>query len=133
MKRSLSRWPLNLIFGLLLIALLALAGRLWMLLREGQARAIQATEKQERITIPVPGRPGSIYMRARDSFALLAEGGLIPPELANRLQGMVGFRNTLVHQYRQLDLQLMQDVITHHFDDLLRFSDIMLEAAGADT
>jgi hypothetical protein len=69
MKRSLSTWPLNLIFGVLMISMLALAGRLWMLLREGQARAIQAEERQERIFIPVPGRPGSIYMRARDGFA----------------------------------------------------------------
>jgi uncharacterized protein YutE (UPF0331/DUF86 family) len=71
--------------------------------------------------------------QSRDSFVLLAQGGIISPELSRKLQGMVGFRNTLVHQYRQLDLGLVEEVITRHLDDLLLFSDILLKEAGRDT
>lgn len=34
---------------------------------------------------------------SRDSFRLLAANGIIPKDLAVRLEGMVGFRNVLVH------------------------------------
>ncbi len=33
--------------------------------------------------------------QSRDSFMLLARGGIISPDLSRKLQGMVGFRNTL--------------------------------------
>lgn len=31
----------------------------------------------------------------------------------------VGFRNVLVHAYDKVDLRVVQDVMTHHLDDLL--------------
>jgi len=71
--------------------------------------------------------------QSRESFVLLAREGIITPELSRRLQGMVGFRNTLVHQYRQLDLALVEEVVRHHLDDLLLFSDILLTEAGRDS
>ena len=39
---------------------------------------------------------------SRDSFGLLEQEGLIEPELANQLKSMVGFRNILVHEYREI-------------------------------
>jgi len=36
---------------------------------------------------------------SRDSFRLLAEKAIVPENLADRLCGMVGFRNILVHEY----------------------------------
>ena len=65
---------------------------------------------------------------SRESFRLLARNGIIPRELAAQLENMVGFRNTLVHQYQELDLQLMVDVIEHHLDDLIDFSNHIMAA-----
>jgi len=31
---------------------------------------------------------------------------------------MVGFRNIMVHQYQEMDIKIMVDVIEHHLDDL---------------
>jgi uncharacterized protein YutE (UPF0331/DUF86 family) len=59
---------------------------------------------------------------SRDSFEILAGAGAIPKELALKLKGMVGFRNVLVHDYRELDLNIMKDVIEHRLDDLIRFT-----------
>lgn len=66
---------------------------------------------------------------SRESFALLEQAGLIDAELRRKLQGMVGFRNILVHEYKQLDLKIMVDVIEHRCRDLLDFAEIALRAA----
>jgi len=57
---------------------------------------------------------------------LLAAANIIPAELSEKLRKMAGFRNVLVHQYRDLDIRLMEDVIKHHLDDLLVFSDCLM-------
>jgi uncharacterized protein YutE (UPF0331/DUF86 family) len=59
---------------------------------------------------------------SRDSFTILAGAGAISEELALKLKGMVGFRNILVHDYRELDLNIMKDVIEYRLDDLIRFT-----------
>lgn len=64
---------------------------------------------------------------SRDSFRLLATGNVIPKDLSKRLEGMVGFRNVLVHEYQRLDIQLMIDVIENNLDDLLRYVDCIVE------
>ncbi|HEY4721284.1 MAG TPA: DUF86 domain-containing protein [Anaerolineae bacterium] len=67
---------------------------------------------------------------SRDSFALLQQAGLITIEQMNGLQAMVGFRNTLVHQYQTLNLQIMVDVIEHRLREVLDFAQAALDAAG---
>jgi len=61
----------------------------------------------------------------RDSFRLLAEAGVIPEDLATRLQKMVGFRNVAVHRYRDLDVDILTSVIRTNLDDLLRFTELI--------
>lgn len=67
---------------------------------------------------------------SRDSFALLQQAGLITIEQMNGLQAMVGFRNTLVHQYQKLNLRIMVNVIENHLRELLDFAKAALDAAG---
>jgi len=67
---------------------------------------------------------------SRESFEVLAREKLISDELATKLMGMVGFRNTLVHQYQVLDIKLMKNVIEKHLDDLLDFSRIMMDTVA---
>lgn len=59
---------------------------------------------------------------SRDSFEILAAAGVIHRELATKLKGMLGFRNVLVHDYRELDLNIMKDVIENRLDDLISFT-----------
>ena len=63
---------------------------------------------------------------SRDSFEILATTNVISSELAAKLKGMVGFRNILVHDYRELDLSIMKDVIEYRLDDLIRFTNDIL-------
>lgn len=63
---------------------------------------------------------------SKESFRLLAASHIIPHDLAKRLEGMVGFRNVLVHEYERLDIGLMIEVIENRLDDLLLFTDCVL-------
>lgn len=64
---------------------------------------------------------------SRESFRLLGQNGIIPRDLAAKLENMVGFRNILVHQYQELDIQLMVDVIEKHLNDLVDFTNLIVK------
>ena len=64
---------------------------------------------------------------SKESFALLAQAGIIPQKLLKQLEGMVGFRNTLVHVYQELEIRFMKDVIERHLDDLVLFTAHIME------
>lgn len=65
---------------------------------------------------------------SRESFRLLGTAGIISHELAHRLEGMVGFRNILVHEYQRMDIDLMIRVIEHNLDDLVEFTNCIVRA-----
>ena len=67
-----------------------------------------------------------IPQESRDAFDLLSRAGLIEAELAERLKRMVGFRNVAVHDYRKLDLQIVQKIVTAQLDDFLEFTRTLL-------
>lgn len=54
----------------------------------------------------------------RDAFSILARHGLLPDDLASRLQGWAGFRNVLVHAYLDVDHGIAWDAIQRDLGDL---------------
>ncbi|MHC4884945.1 MAG: type VII toxin-antitoxin system HepT family RNase toxin [Planctomycetota bacterium] len=56
-----------------------------------------------------------------DAFALLEEAGLVDAELSRSLRAMTGFRNIAVHQYRELDLEIVKHIATERYRDLITF------------
>lgn len=64
---------------------------------------------------------------SRESFAILSREKAIPVDLGDRLQKMVGFRNIAVHQYRDLDIDIVEAVIARELDDLLGFAQMILD------
>ena len=69
-----------------------------------------------------------IPQESREAFDLLLQADLIEAGLAGRLKRMVGFRNVAVHDYRKLDLQIVQKIVTEHLDDFLEFTRTLLRA-----
>ncbi len=67
---------------------------------------------------------------SRDSFGLLAHNGVVSRELSEKLKAMVGFRNTLVHQYQSLDIGIMVAVIEKHLDDFTEFTAAVIRFAN---
>ncbi len=82
-------------------------------------RAIQAAldMAQHVVTTERYGLPDSLGA----TFDLLAEREIVTAELARRLKGMAGFRNVLVHQYKELDPRILETVVSDHLDDLRQF------------
>ena len=67
---------------------------------------------------------------SRDAFALLQPGGIVPVDLANRMQGMVGFRNVAVHEYTRLNLDVVRTIITKHLHDFRTYSSTIVKACA---
>jgi uncharacterized protein YutE (UPF0331/DUF86 family) len=57
----------------------------------------------------------------RDTFRLAAEQGLLPADLANRLQDAAGMRNIIVHLYETIDYQILSDSIVPALHDFKQF------------
>jgi uncharacterized protein YutE (UPF0331/DUF86 family) len=64
-----------------------------------------------------------------ESFGLLEKRGVIDGELCERLSNMVHFRNTIIHEYKRMNLDIMKAVITSGLDDLVVFGDRVREFA----
>lgn len=66
---------------------------------------------------------------SREAFSLLSEAGILPADLSERLQSMVGFRNIAVHDYRKLNLVIVRSIIEKRLPDFIAFSRIILDLA----
>lgn len=62
----------------------------------------------------------------REAFILLEENKIIDKQMSKNMQGMVGFRNIAVHDYKEIDEQILKDVIENHLNDLLDFARTIL-------
>ena len=67
----------------------------------------------------------------RETFELLFPEVVDDRDLIEKLKRMVGFRNTAVHQYQDIDLRVVETVITEGLDDLLTFTDRVMETEDA--
>ncbi len=61
-----------------------------------------------------------------ESFELLVRAGIIAAELGGKLRKMVGFRNTVIHEYQVVDVGIVEAVIETGLNDLLAFADQIL-------
>ncbi len=74
------------------------------------------------------GRLG-IPKTSRDAFDVLEREGALPSDLADPLRAMVGFRNVAVHDYRRLDLDVVEAIIDRHLDELVAFTRFALRSS----
>lgn len=63
----------------------------------------------------------------REAFATLAERGVLPGALAERMEGWAGLRNILVHLYLDVDHERVYDVVQDELGDLEGFGRAMTE------
>lgn len=57
-----------------------------------------------------------------ECFEVLQQAGILPADLAERLQHMARFRNLLVHVYWKVDYEQVYDLIQDRLADLRAFS-----------
>lgn len=54
---------------------------------------------------------------SRDGFEVLNKNNLIDDKLTKNLKAMVGFRNIAVHDYKKIEMKIVQMIIEKHLDD----------------
>lgn len=57
-----------------------------------------------------------------ESFAALNEAGVTGPKTSERMRKAVGFRNLAVHEYNQINLDIVYSIISNHLDDFRTFA-----------
>ncbi len=60
-------------------------------------------------------------------FTLLSREKVIPAALAEHLKSAVGFRNIAVHEYEQIDWQIVHSILAKHLGDFHQFMRHILE------
>jgi len=70
-----------------------------------------------------------IPTESREGFSLLVRAGLMESELGKHLEAMVGFRNIAIHNYRELDMEIVKGILAHRRDDLRAFAAWLLKLA----
>ncbi len=69
----------------------------------------------------VSNRKLGLPQTKKEAFEKLFDNKLITEEMCNNMKGMVGFRNIAIHEYKQIDENIVKDVIENHLDDLKEF------------
>lgn len=69
-----------------------------------------------------------IPQESRDAFSMLYKAGVIEKELAERMMAMVGFRNVAIHDYQELNLEIIKQIIERHLGDFLAFLKVIISA-----
>jgi len=54
---------------------------------------------------------------SRELFNLLLEASIISSESCKQMQGMVGFRNIAVHDYQNLNIEIVVAIVEKHLGD----------------
>lgn len=57
----------------------------------------------------------------KEYFKILAQKKILDSGLSNRLQNMVGFRNIAIHDYQNLDTDILKSILEKHLIDLEKY------------
>ena len=57
-----------------------------------------------------------------ETFQVLKKAGVLDDAVAERMVKSVGFRNTAVHAYQEIDWDIVYCIVTDHLDDFRNFS-----------
>lgn len=67
-----------------------------------------------------------IPQNSQDAFTLLEVEGMIPSSLSQKMHKMVRFRDSVIHDYQETNLGILQKVIENHLVDFLQFTRTIL-------
>jgi len=73
-----------------------------------------------RKRLRIPDEEGNI-------FVVLSDEGIIGKELAERMKGMVNFRNILVHEYLEINNELVHRNLTQNLHDFNEFAQAIIQ------
>ena len=74
----------------------------------------------------VANRKLGVPQTKKEAFVKLEENNLIDSKVSKNMQNMIGFRNIAIHDYKNIDENILQDIIENHLGDLIEFATIIL-------
>lgn len=74
----------------------------------------------------VSTRKLGIPQTKKEVFEILNKNNLISNDVCNKMKGMIGFRNIAIHDYKNIDEEILKDVIENHLIDLKEFIRMMI-------
>jgi uncharacterized protein YutE (UPF0331/DUF86 family) len=63
---------------------------------------------------------------SREAFDLLNQSHIVNDDLCKKMHGLVGFRNTAIHNYKKLDLNIIEAIILTRLRDFEELSQCLL-------
>ncbi len=69
----------------------------------------------------IAGQKLGVPKSSADAFTLLQRAGILPKDIAQRLKAMTGFRNIAVHQYQDIDTDILHHIAQEGWNDLVAF------------
>lgn len=70
----------------------------------------------------ISNRKLGVPQTKKEAFIKLEENNLISKDISTNMQKMIGFRNIAIHDYKQIDEEILADVIENHLIDLTNFA-----------
>jgi uncharacterized protein YutE (UPF0331/DUF86 family) len=58
---------------------------------------------------------------SRDAFTLLEKATVLTPDTAKKMRAMVGFRNIAIHEYQELNTEILKRIIEDRLSDFDNF------------
>ena len=74
----------------------------------------------------VSTRKLGIPQTKKEAFKKLEENNIISKDMSKNMQNMTGFRNIAIHDYNEINEEILKEVIEKHLNDLLEFARQML-------
>lgn len=63
---------------------------------------------------------------SRDAFSLLEQAGVLDLEVADRMRGMVGFRNIAIREYQKLSRSILEAILRERLVDFEALCGVLL-------
>ena len=65
-----------------------------------------------------------------EMFYMLQEAGYLTPKLTEKMVAAVGFRNLIVHEYKNIDLRKVYQIAHHDIEDLEQYLKAILKKSA---
>ncbi len=63
---------------------------------------------------------------SRDAFSILEKEVILQANLSQKMKAMVGFRNIAVHDYQEINLEILKKILDDHLADFFEYTKTIL-------
>ena len=64
---------------------------------------------------------------SRQAFTMLVKANLLDPKLGKHLEAMVGFRNIAVHNYTEINMDIVRSILNERLVEIQKFARFLIK------